>query len=188
MLIVLFLMYEYNNKSKNVFKQRNYFFFTVNLFNIMEFKKTFLAFIIAFSSTLLFSQANWTFNFDSSMAAAKKEHKPVMVLFTGSDWCPPCKMLEKNILSSQEFEEFSKNNLILVKADFPRRPENRLSAEQKSHNDNLNRKFGIRGYPTVLLLDADGNELNRIVGYPRTSATDFIQNISDKTSSLQSKS
>ncbi len=154
----------------------------------MEFKSALLSLIFIFSSSLLISQTNWTLNYDNSLAAAKKEHKPVLLLFTGSDWCPPCKMLEKNILSSQEFEEFAKKNLVLVKADFPRRPENQLSSEQKNHNDNLNRKFGIRGFPTVLLLDYEGKELNRIVGYPGTSASVFIQNIVEKTKDIQKKS
>ncbi|MBK7095825.1 MAG: thioredoxin family protein [Saprospiraceae bacterium] len=154
----------------------------------MEFKTTISVLLFIFSSSLLFSQTNWTLNYDNSLVTAKKDHKPVLLLFTGSDWCPPCKMLEKNILASPEFEEYANKNLVLVKADFPRRPENQLSEKQRSHNDNLNRKFGIRGFPTVLILDYEGNELNRVVGYPGTSASVFIQNIVEKTKEIQKKS
>jgi thioredoxin-related protein len=154
----------------------------------MELKKFFLPLLFLMFSAMLFSQSNWTLNFDKSMAEAKKEKKPVLVLFTGSDWCPPCKMLERNILSTSEFEEYSKNNLILVKLDFPRRQENQLTKEQKAHNDALSVKFGIRGFPTVLILDPNGTELSRVVGYPGTSTTTFVQNIEDKKKEMLKKS
>ncbi|MGE5355569.1 MAG: thioredoxin family protein [Deltaproteobacteria bacterium] len=141
-----------------------------------------------FSGTLIFAQADWTLDFNKSMSDAKKSKKPVLLLFTGSDWCPPCKMLERNILGTAEFENYAKENLILVKADFPRRPENQLSKEQKAQNDNLNMKFGIRGFPTVVILAPDGTELNRVVGYPGTTSSAFIQNITDKTKGISKKS
>ena len=91
-------------------------FITKNLLKKMEFKKHFLFSLFLIYSSMLFSQSNWTLNYDKSMVRLKKKKNHVLVLFTGSDWCPPCKMLERNILSTAEFEEYCKNNLILVKA------------------------------------------------------------------------
>lgn len=151
---------------------------------IMEFKKFFFILFLLFSVALIHAQANWTNNFDKSFAEAKKEKKPLLVLFTGSDWCPPCKMLEKNIFSSSEFEEYAKKNLVLMKADFPRRPENQLPKEQQQLNQDLSQKYGIRGFPTVIIIDNSGKELDRSVGYRGNTATEYINNIKELTKNM----
>lgn len=150
----------------------------------MYLKRLFFAVFLLFSVVMIYSQSNWTNNFDKSFEEAKKEKKPLLVLFTGSDWCPPCKMLEKNIFSSVEFEEYAKKHLVLMKADFPRRPENQLPKEQQAHNQNLSQKYGVRGFPTVILIDNTGKELDRTVGYRGNTATEFVNNIKELTKKI----
>jgi len=136
----------------------------------------FISFLI-FSSNIVFGQANWTTDYESSLAKAKLEKKPVLLLFTGSDWCPPCQRLHKAIFDSKEFEEFSKDNLVLIKADFPKRRYNQISKEQKAHNNALAQKYGIRGFPTTLILDTNGKVLDKKVGYRGVSPEQYIGDI-----------
>ena len=137
---------------------------------------------IAFAllSTLLLLQVNaaegeWLTDFDKAKEKAKAENKMVLMDFTGSDWCPPCKALHKNVLTSAEFVEFAKKNLVLVEVDFPnKKPQ---SAELKKSNKALAKKFGIEAYPTIVVLDSNGKELSKKSGYGGEKAKEFIARI-----------
>ncbi|MDF1667870.1 MAG: thioredoxin family protein [Planctomycetota bacterium] len=105
---------------------------------------------------------DWLTSIKKAKAQAKKEGKLILIEFTGSDWCPPCKMLTASVLSTPKFKTWAKKNVILLYLDFPRRKP--ISAEQKKHNARLQKKYGIRGYPTVVIADASGKEIGRKVG------------------------
>src|SRR6516225_8545213 len=105
----------------------------------------------------------WLTDFSKAQAQAKSEKKMVLMDFNGSDWCPPCKALRKNVLSSPEFTDYAKKNLVLVDVDFPKHKE--LAADQKQANDALAQKFGVEAFPTVVVLNSDGKEIKKSVGY-----------------------
>lgn len=108
--------------------------------------------------------AGWTDNFTAAVGKAKADKKPILALFTGSDWCPPCQNLEKNILLQPAFKEFAKKHLVTLFLDFPR--EAKLDDGVKKQNDSLAKKFSVEAYPTILILSADGEkELWKEVGY-----------------------
>lgn len=124
------------------------------------------------ASQLLVADESWQTNLPKALEQAKAEKKMVLIDFTGSDWCPPCKNLHKTVLISEEFVKFAKENLVLVELDFPKsKPQ---TAELKAANKELSEKYAIRGYPTVIVLDADGKELFKKVGYDGTSAKDYV--------------
>ncbi len=118
--------------------------------------------------------AQWGTNIPEAVKQAAAEEKTVIVVFTGSDWCPPCIALKKNVLSTEEFEAFAEDNLVLVELDFPRKKQ--LSAAQKQHNDSYAQQFKIEGFPTVIALDGDGEEVGRTVGGAR-SVDDLLDNL-----------
>jgi thioredoxin-related protein len=139
-------------------------------------KKLALLFALAFvSSHLIASDDEWLTDLAKAQEKAKAEKKMVLMDFTGSDWCPPCKALHKNVLTSPEFSKFAKENLVLVELDFPRSKQQ--SAELKAANKELSKKYGIRGYPTIIVLDAEGKEVFRKVGYGGTSAKDYVADL-----------
>lgn len=117
----------------------------------------------------------WLTDFDAAMAAAKSGNKMMLADFTGSDWCPPCISLAKNVFGTDEFKAFAKDNLVLLEVDFPRRKP--ISDEQKKKNDELSQKFNIEGFPTVILFSPDGKELNREVGFDGSPVNDYINKI-----------
>ena len=139
-------------------------------------KKLALLFTATFASlTLLAAEGEWLTDLPKAQAKAKSEKKLVLMDFTGSDWCPPCKNLHKTVLVSPEFTAFAKDNLVLVELDFPNsKPQ---SAELKAANKELAKKFGITGYPTIIVLDANGKEVFKKVGYGGTPAKDYVADL-----------
>ena len=118
----------------------------------------------------------WSDDFNAVKAEAKKTNKPILANFTGSDWCPWCIKLEKEILSQKAFQDYAGANLVLFIADFPQHKE--LSAAVQKQNDDLQNKYNIKGFPTVLLLDADGKVLGK-TGYQRGGAESFVADVKD---------
>ena len=114
----------------------------------------------------------WSTDYTTSIAQAASQKKPVLLEFTGSDWCPPCMKQNKDVFEQPAFEEFAKNNLVLVKLDFPRsKPQ---SPEIKERNQQLAAQYQVQGFPTVILLNAEGKELAREVGYKGGGVPGFI--------------
>lgn len=105
----------------------------------------------------------WQTNYEAALAKAKASAKPVFVEFTGSDWCPPCQMLSREILEQKAFKEYAAKNLVLLELDYPMNKEQ--SEDLKKQNQELSEKYAIQGFPTVIFLDAEGKELGRHVGY-----------------------
>jgi len=121
-----------------------------------------------------FSQ-NWMTDYDEAMALAVEQDKHVLLFFTGSDWCPPCKRLKKDIYTSEVFKKYAEEKLIFLMADFPKRSANKLSEEQENKNKKLAARFGPKGFPTSIILDTEGNEKNRWVGYNPGSPEEYVE-------------
>jgi thiol:disulfide interchange protein len=118
------------------------------------------------------AEGDWLTDLPKAQAQAKAEKKMVLMDFTGSDWCPPCKALHKNVLISPDFIQFAKANLVLVELDFPNnKPQ---SAALKAANIALQEKFKVEGYPTIIVLDADGKQLSKEVGYSGESPKEYV--------------
>ena len=109
-------------------------------------------------------EAKWQKSFEKAQKLAKKKNKPLLVFFTGSDWCGPCKNLHKDFFDTEKFTKIAKADYILYEADFPRRTDI-VSSEKKVENRKIQKKYGVRGYPTILILDSKGIEIGRRVGY-----------------------
>lgn len=114
----------------------------------------------------------WSEDLDKALEQAKKENKAVLVEFTGSDWCPPCKMMRKNVFSKEEFVAAASKNFILVEIDMPRGDK---SVAEK--NKPLVTKYEIKGFPTVVLLDSDGKEFGRFFASDHPDVKDFLKRL-----------
>ena len=116
----------------------------------------------------------WHTDFEKAKAIAKAEKRPMLIDFTGSDWCGWCVKLDKEVFSKDEFKEYAAENLVLVELDFPRKKAQ--SAAEKAQNAALAKKFEIRGYPTILLIDADGKEIAR-TGYQKGGPKSYVRHL-----------
>jgi thioredoxin-related protein len=120
-----------------------------------------------------FSFADWHHNLDDVKLIAKKEHRLILLNFSGSDWCAPCNRLRTEIFESDVFKKFAEQKLVLLNADFPRMKKNQLSQKQQEINNALADKYNSKGsFPLTLLLDADGKVLQEWDGYPKVKTTE----------------
>ncbi len=107
---------------------------------------------------------------------AKATQTPMLVEFTGSDWCPPCKHLRKTVLDTPAFEEFlAQKGWIYVELDFPRKP-GAIPPETMKAREEVMMRYGVRGFPSMLLLDSSGNPYAVIVG-PGKSPADYFDKL-----------
>ena len=118
------------------------------------------------------SKALWRTDFEGALSQAKSDDKLVLLDFTGSDWCPWCIKFDQDVLSTDRFNYYAQSKLELVKVDFPHSTP--LPEDQRRANIALAQRFGVDGYPTYVLLSADGRELGRQVGYLSGGPDAFI--------------
>ncbi len=104
----------------------------------------------------------WTTDHGAAIKSARKGRKVVMAFFTGSDWCGWCMKLKAEVFDQPEFAEWVEDGVVPLELDFPRKT--KLAPELRKQNEELAQRFEISGYPTVVFLDAKGEELGR-TGY-----------------------
>ncbi|HEY1793007.1 MAG TPA: thioredoxin family protein [Opitutaceae bacterium] len=140
--------------------------------------KTFLRILAAGSAVLLAvcaaNAADWTENYPSALAQAKKEHKLLLLDFTGSDWCIWCKRTDKEVFDTAKFKEYADKNLILVKVDFPE--ERKMPESVKAQNEGLKDKYDIQGFPTLIVLNPHEKVVYTQVGYKPGGPEALISN------------
>ncbi len=120
------------------------------------------------------AELQWMTDLPKAEAKAKAENKLVMVDFTGSDWCPWCIKLDKEVFSTPEFVQYAEKNIVPVQVDFPRKKQQ--SEELKKANQELQSKYKIEGYPTVVVLDKNGKKVGEL-GYEPGGPKPFIQKL-----------
>jgi thioredoxin-related protein len=119
-------------------------------------------------------KVSWLTSLDTAKAEAAARKVPILVDFSGSDWCGWCIRLDKEVFSKPAFRDYAKGNLVLLLLDFPRGKAQ--SDEEKKVNRALAEQFRVEGFPTVLLLSAEGNELAR-TGYQSGGAEAYVQHL-----------
>lgn len=136
--------------------------------------KKLISILTIFSLTLSVGAQEWQTDLEAAMNLAQKENKEILLVFQGSDWCAPCIKLDREIWSSDEFTNYSKEHYILVKADFPRRKKNQLESELQEKNNKLAEKYNPNGYfPLVVIMDKEGHVLGK-TGYKKVTPHEYI--------------
>jgi thiol:disulfide interchange protein len=114
---------------------------------------------------------SWLVGWDAAVAQARTSGRPILADFTGSDWCPPCKRLKAEVFSTPAFATWAADKVVLLEVDFPRA--GNQPPEVAVGNNALLDRFKVEGFPTILLLTADGAELGRL-GYQPGGAEPWI--------------
>ena len=139
-----------------------------------------LAICYSFESEILKEGAElgkWTMDYDQGLELAQKKGLPVFLDFTGSDWCGWCIYMKKNVFNKPEWHQFANKNLSLITIDFPQNPET-VPTRFKKRNQQLQMKYGVKGYPTYIILDSDGQSiLGRLGASQGQKAKGFVKEI-----------
>ena len=118
--------------------------------------------------------ANWLTDLSVVQAKAKEEGKPILMDFTGSDWCGWCIKLKKEVFSKPAFIDYANEHLILMTVDFPNRKQQEESL--KDQNNTLLDNYGVNYFPTIILVDAEGKVLGE-TGYRRSGPELYVEHL-----------
>lgn len=131
-----------------------------------------LALLLALSlAPVARAETAWLTDYKKAQEEAKANHKLVLLDFTGSDWCGWCIKLNKEVFSKPEFKDYAGKNLVLVEVDFPRKKP--LSVETRKQNEELAGRYGVQGFPTIIVLNSDGEKVGEL-GYMPGGPEAFI--------------
>lgn len=108
-------------------------------------------------ATIGLTEDGWFQSYEQAVAKSKESGKPILVDFTGSDWCGWCIRLDNEVFVTDEFKQWADEHVVLLKLDYPRSKQ--LPPSLKQQNDELLQKHGVRGFPTILFLDSSGTKL-----------------------------
>lgn len=107
---------------------------------------------------------NWIPTISEALEKSKKENKPVLIYFTGSDWCTPCIVLDKELFHTQKFKDIADENLILYMADSPKNSDH-MSQDIIDDNNLLQYKYSVNAFPTLLFVNHKGKKVALKRGY-----------------------
>ncbi len=131
--------------------------------------------LLSTQSSVLFSEITWQTNYEAAFEQAKTSSKPLLLFFTGSDWCSWCNKLDEEVLSTPEFAEAAGNKFVFVKLDFPLyTPQD---PQLKAQNKQIQQQFDVRGYPTVLLIDPQQNKQIGSTGYRPGGSKLYVEHL-----------
>lgn len=142
------------------------------------FSKTFAltsAAILALTAPITVAADAWTMDFAAAQKTAAETNKDLFIEFTGSDWCPPCQMLNSEVFSKDEFLTAAAEHFVLVKLDFPN-DKSGLTEEIQKQNDELAKKYDVGGFPTIILSDAQGRPY-AATGFREGGPADYLAHL-----------
>lgn len=103
----------------------------------------------------------WTMDYDAARKTADEKKLPILLMFTGSDWCPYCRTMVKDVLDTQEWQDWVSDKMLQVYIDFPRN-EALVPEAYRQRNQELQSNYNVEGFPAFIVLDSDGRPLSRI--------------------------
>ncbi len=119
----------------------------------------------------------WTQDYDAAVALATSNNLPLMINFTGSDWCGWCKLMDKKVFSTDEWKKWAAKNIVLAFIDFPQN-DSLVPKKYVARNRKLAETYGVRGYPTYVVVNpADGKTLGRLGASKSATPAGFIADL-----------
>ena len=118
----------------------------------------------------------WFDDFEKAIAESKKLDRPILINFTGSDWCIWCHKLESEVFEQPDFVDYASKNLVLFMADFPRNKE--LPDDVVKQNRALLQKYDVKGFPTILLVDSEETVIGT-TGYRELGVKQYINHLNE---------
>ena len=117
----------------------------------------------------------WFEDYAQARKLATEKKRPILMLFSGSDWCPPCIRLEKEVFQQKPFADFAASGkVILFWADFPRTK--KQNSKIAAQNRQLMQVYRVNGVPSVILTDPSGKEFAR-TGYRPGGAQSYVEHL-----------
>lgn len=117
------------------------------------------------------AEARWLDDYSDALAAAEQTGRPVLVVFTGSDWCQHCRTLERNVLETQTFLDWAEDRVVLLMVDLPQEG---ISLEERKARSKICVRYGVRSFPNTVLVAPDGTKITAQAGYHGQTASTYV--------------
>jgi thioredoxin-related protein len=115
------------------------------------------------AASFIRAESGWLNDYKKAQQEATAANKFLLLDFTGSDWCGWCRKFDKEILSQPQFKDYARENLVLLEVDFPRaKPQ---SVELRKQNQELAQQYEVQGFPTIVVLNGNGQKVWQYDGY-----------------------
>lgn len=137
-----------------------------------------LAFLLAVVTTAARASDGWLTSYPEALAAAEETGKPVLAIFTGSDWCQHCRTLERNVLETPEFKDWAADRVILLMIDLPQEG---ISSEVRKARSRVCIKYGVRSFPNSVLIAPNGSALASQSGYRGQETSSWLATFDQHT-------
>jgi thioredoxin-related protein len=137
----------------------------------------FCAAIMALIGTSFAGGEGWISDFEAAKKQAVEQKKDLLLDFTGSDWCGWCIKLNDEVFKHDAFKNGVKDSFVLVELDFPK-DKSKLTEQIQTQNKELGKKYAVRGYPTILLCDADGRPY-AATGYQEGGPEKYVTHLNE---------
>ena len=131
-----------------------------------------IAGVAALSAAQLYAESAPLTDYAKAKEQARKEGKLLVLDFTGSDWCPPCMMLYKEVFGTARFRAYAAKNIVFVEVDFPKGKEQAQALALQ--NQELAERFGIEAFPSIIVLGSEGKKVGEFLGYQPGGVDAFI--------------
>lgn len=125
-------------------------------------------------------QINWMRTYSEAVALSQSTSKPIVILFTGTGWCPACMKLERDVLSRTQFAQDVGNKFVFLKAEFPEYSESSVMA---SPYKPLLDRYSIDSFPTFVVINANGQKISTVNyrnGNPAAYAQELLQTLNQQ--------
>jgi thioredoxin-related protein len=110
---------------------------------------------------------SWMPTYKEALKRSRKEKKPVLIYFTGSDWCGPCKVLDRDLFHTTKFKDLSDKELVLLEVNIPRRVDI-ISPKKMKENKIIQQKYKVKSFPTLMIVNHRGKKIAEKKGYIMT--------------------
>lgn len=108
------------------------------------------------------AETEWMTDLPAAQQRAAAENKLVLVDFTGSDWCGWCVRLHKDVFETEGFETYVADKFVMMEVDVPQNPN--FDKELRARNEELCSRYGIDGFPTLMVMTPEGVVTGGFVG------------------------
>jgi len=114
------------------------------------------------AATMEHAQINWLTSYEEALKQSQLSKKPVLMLFTGSDFCYSCIKLKSEAIGTQEFALATFDKFVFLIVDFTKKT--KMTPNLAAQATLLQKKYAIVSLPTVLLIDGTGKKIGAL-GY-----------------------
>jgi len=137
-----------------------------------------MALLLAVVATAAGGNDRWLTSYEAALAASQETGRPVLAVFTGSDWCQHCRTLERNVFQTEAFRTWAEERVVLLMIDMP---QNGISLEERKARSRICIQYGVRSFPSTVLIAPDGSQLAVQAGYRGQTTTTWLTSFEGHT-------